>query len=1107
MFLTKKINLIGCLLLVLLGFSSQLKAISGAEMTYLYLDSNKYIITLQVYRNCSDPVLPNSQTINFNSILCGASSSAVLSLDSTLEISGLRPDTMAYSSCNGGALPGMELYVYTDTIIFSQTCQDWIVSWTGCCRSSSITNLTTTGSSIYIEVGIDSRYKYSGPSFVNTRGFQSSSSWYFNFMMSYYPADSTNNGFLNRPLNYYNPDTLYQLDSMLFALTCPFQGSNNCLTHIAGLSPSQPLLGDLVIDGKTGNIGFRPQTGMSQNAATAVTIHFMNNNDTVGFIQRDFPIIVIDSPTYSITPIELMEFEVWNGGGYDSINNTIHLCPNSTVILAMTFYNRNRTTMALDPLYTNLDSLFGPGNWTSFLNANPPFREDSAQVFIQIFSPAFSDTCCGSFSLGLKNYYDLFPFSEPSVFTFNFGRTQLTAQASSTIICPYVGKQIQLNALVQEPALIAGQGSYSWSQVSGPPVLFSNDTIPSPTVIVPAYPAGDSIVLSISHTSAIHPNSNFSCPLQTQTIVLYYDTAAPCSIPYPKAVEGVVLDDVNSNCIPDPTEERHRLQSLIAFDNGLDTFYYATDTNSYYEAFLDTGTYVVHYIDDNPIWQSCPSSQTLVVDTAYASQMIDFVVEPLFFCPLLGVDMETYYYHNWFCYDHDIVIAYSNEGTIAANSPYVSIELHPSLTFLSSTVPLASQVGNLYTFNIDTVDYGDSGQFEITVDPDCSTFWGTYYRVTAHIYPDSLCNPLARYIVIGDSCIDMPGILNDSVMFSLNNQSVSYSSPMNYWLLENQVVVDTGTIQLTPGQNLAVIYPRLPDKAYQLVLDPFSTDYIASYPIMCSGPYYYGLPIFPPNFRLPYVSTYHNLWGRPHDPNIKVAVPEGVDSAHYILPNHAINYTIHFQNTGTDTARTVVLLDTLSNVLDIGSLEMGMGSAPYTWQIKPYNATGLHVLEITFDNIMLPDSNINEAASHGFVKYQIQQQPDLPNYTRIENSASIYFDTEAPIKTNTAFHTVCDNCIPMNITGNSVITSVEYLEGGRSTTKLYPNPTAGWLTIEQASAQEAEVQVYSISGILLQEKRIQSTIEELNISEFPSGTYFVRIVTKEDSELFKIIKQ
>jgi uncharacterized repeat protein (TIGR01451 family) len=1105
MFLTKKINLIGCLLLVLLGFSSQLKAISGAEMTYLYLDSNKYIITLQVYRDCSDPVLPNSQTINFNSVLCGAGSSAVLSLDSTLEISGLRPDTMAYSTCNGGTLPGMELYVYTDTIIFLQTCQDWIISWTGCCRSSSITNLTTTGSPIYIEVGIDSRYKYSGPRFINTSAPQSSSYW--DFMMVYYPADSTFMRLVDRPLNYYNPDTLYQLDSRLVALTCPLQGPSNCLSHIAGLSADQPIVGDLSINVINGWTSIRPQVGLSQNAATAVTIHFMNNNDTVGFIQRDFPIIVIDSPVYSIVPIELMELEVLTGGGYDSITNMFHLCPSSAITLSMTFYNHDETGITLDPIYTNLDSIFGPGHWTSFLNTNSPFRPDSVQVFFLIFSPPFSDTCCGSFSLGIKSYLVLFPFSESSIFTFYFGRTQLIVQASSDTICPYIGKQIQLNAWVQEDSLIAGQGSYSWTQVSGPPVLFSNDTIPNPTVIVPAYPAGDSVVLSISHTSAIHPNSNFSCPLQNQTIVLYYDTAGSCSIPYPKAVEGVVWDDSNSNCIPDSTEQRHRLHSLIAFDNGLDTFYYATDTNSYYESFLDTGTYVVHYINNNPIWQGCPSGQVLVVDTTYASQLIDFVVEPLFFCPLLAVEIETYYYHNWFCHDQDIAIAYSNEGTIAANSPYVSIELDPSLTFVSSTIPFSSQVGNLYTFNLDTIDYGDSGEFEISVDPDCNIPWGVYYRVTAHIYPDSLCNPLARYIVIGDSCIDMPGILNDSVMFFLNNQSVSFSSPMNYWLLENQVVVDTGTIQLTPGQSLTVIYPRLPDKSYQLVLDPFSTDYIASYPIMCSGPYYYGLPAFSPNFRLPYVSTYHNLWGRPHDPNIKVAVPEGVDSAHYILPNHSINYTIHFQNTGTDTAITVVLLDTLSNVLNIGSLEMGMGSAPYTWQIKPYNTTGLHVLEITFDNIMLPDSNINEEASHGFVKYQIEQQVDLPNFTRIENSASIYFDTEAPIKTNTTFHTVCDNCILMNITGNSVITSVESLEEGKSSTKLYPNPTTGWLMIEQAFAQQADVQVYNISGILLQEKRVQNTIDELNISEFPSGTYFVRIVTKGDSELFKVIKQ
>jgi uncharacterized repeat protein (TIGR01451 family) len=50
-----------------------------------------------------------------------------------------------------------------------------------------------------------------------------------------------------------------------------------------------------------------------------------------------------------------------------------------------------------------------------------------------------------------------------------------------------------------------------------------------------------------------------------------------------------------------------------------------------------------------------------------------------------------------------------------------------------------------------------------------------------------------------------------------------------------------------------------------------------------------------------------------HDPNAKSVIPEGIGSAGFISPEDTVLfYTIHFQNDGTDTAFTVVLIDTLS---------------------------------------------------------------------------------------------------------------------------------------------------------------------------------------------------
>lgn len=54
----------------------------------------------------------------------------------------------------------------------------------------------------------------------------------------------------------------------------------------------------------------------------------------------------------------------------------------------------------------------------------------------------------------------------------------------------------------------------------------------------------------------------------------------------------------------------------------------------------------------------------------------------------------------------------------------------------------------------------------------------------------------------------------------------------------------------------------------------------------------------------------------------------------------------------------------------------------------------------------LPDSNRNEPASHGFVQFSVSPVPQTLLGTIIRNRASIYFDFNSPVLTNTVLHTV-----------------------------------------------------------------------------------------------------
>ncbi len=139
------------------------------------------------------------------------------------------------------------------------------------------------------------------------------------------------------------------------------------------------------------------------------------------------------------------------------------------------------------------------------------------------------------------------------------------------------------------------------------------------------------------------------------------------------------------------------------------------------------------------------------------------------------------------------------------------------------------------------------------------------------------------------------------------------------------------------------------------------------------------------------------------DPNDKEVSPRGFDADGYITNSQNLKYTIRFQNTGTATAFAVTVIDSLPLALNKYSLSVLGSSHPYSYEFTAGNVVKFH-----FNNILLPDSNSNEAGSHGYIKFSIDQLPGNLPATTIENNAGIYFDFNAPIITNTVKNTIFD---------------------------------------------------------------------------------------------------
>ena len=146
------------------------------------------------------------------------------------------------------------------------------------------------------------------------------------------------------------------------------------------------------------------------------------------------------------------------------------------------------------------------------------------------------------------------------------------------------------------------------------------------------------------------------------------------------------------------------------------------------------------------------------------------------------------------------------------------------------------------------------------------------------------------------------------------------------------------------------------------------------------------------------------------DPNDKSETHLGKLSAQQLTDGEYLTYVIRFQNTGNDTAFRVTVRDTLDNKLDWNSIQMIGSSHPYTMIVKNGN-----YMEWKFDPIYLPDSNINEPGSHGYLAFRIKAKSNIVAGDIIKNNAAIYFDFNTPVATNTVV-TIFGTSAPLPVT-------------------------------------------------------------------------------------------
>ncbi|MCD6068007.1 MAG: hypothetical protein K0S33_2833 [Bacteroidetes bacterium] len=231
-----------------------------------------------------------------------------------------------------------------------------------------------------------------------------------------------------------------------------------------------------------------------------------------------------------------------------------------------------------------------------------------------------------------------------------------------------------------------------------------------------------------------------------------------------------------------------------------------------------------------------------------------------------------------------------------------------------------------------------------------------------------------------------------------------------------------------------------------------------------------------------------------YDPNIKSVIPQGECAEHYTLKNETLNYTVQFQNTGNTAATHIYILDTLDASLDLSTLGILEKSHDMVTEILPGN-----VMKFRFDNIMLPDSTSNEAASHGHVTYEVKAYAGVSEGTVVENTSYIYFDFNEPVVTNTTYNKLVSSIPACSAVGlNKPAQSNEI--------SLYPNPCRNELNIRFSNSAERTLSVLSLQGQEMLAVKCTGLSCELDLGSLAPGFYMIKITEGKKHSLHKLIK-
>lgn len=486
--------------------------------------------------------------------------------------------------------------------------------------------------------------------------------------------------------------------------------------------------------------------------------------------------------------------------------------------------------------------------------------------------------------------------------------------------------------------------------------------------------------------------------------------------------------------------------SLISTATG-DEYIGLSDENGRFATQVPFGAYSVATVTESRYVGQCPrQSITVGPDGVAGLELFSPIIVD---CALPTTEIVTARIRR--CFENSLHVIYENRGTAVNPNSVLVVTLDDFMEDARPSQPPATREGNIFTFNLGDLQPFQRGRIGFNYTLSCDAAFGQTHCVSAALTPDIPCQT--------DS-IDWSGALvnvdpgncdGDSLSFLIKNiGDATTSVPVSYVVVEDGIMfrenpTELGALEAGMSQQVKLAangstYQVIANQEPNAPAAPNPSAVVEGCGRNASGEFSTGFSNVLPTGNG--VSSRTRIC-RPnigsYDPNEKIGYPTGIEGSGRIEDGTRLTYELHFQNTGTDTAFTVVVRDTLSKQFDLRTIEFGSASHPYVADLDSQR-----VLTFTFDNILLPDSSTNLAGSQGVVEFSIGLHPQ-PIGATVENHAGIYFDFNEPIITEATRHRVAKSAITTGIR------AVEAQEIGLS---VFPNPTNGTIRIRLSESSD-----------------------------------------------------